>query len=369
MIVCESGWVYECGLRFFWHLGSSAHIQIVSIQQSFILYNTVQTIICQILLVLCFDWNTMLIFSAGHNVNINYKIRFKVFKEQEMLIDKYKQRSMKRIINKIKWIGITYKFKEFVKFQFFISDLKPIYLLNIIAPDRFRLPPGVEISYDEKVNLHAYKFSPRASNLNFPSGLVFRYCEYFPEEFSILITMNAGSDVISEEETIFSVIPLNDLKPKLGLELSKGKLRYFHIDRLTKKVQTVEYKLAKIFDGDWHTIIVSITGSNVNVKVDCGKNRMRKIRRAFPSFLSVRDTNIHIGNAKRKKTLFRVRFVLFLYIFNGFFFQIAANIHAWEHNLQNHTTADEMPLSTIRLCHPNELKMLLNDFFIEKIIE
>ena len=56
----------------------------------------------------------------------------------------------------------------------YLSDLRPIYLIYTVAPDKNSLPPGIEIIYDSTVNIHAFHFTPRVQHLSFPAAEVFR---------------------------------------------------------------------------------------------------------------------------------------------------------------------------------------------------
>lgn len=83
----------------------------------------------------------------------------------------------------------------------FCSDLRPLHLLRYLVPDRNRLPPGVEIAYDQHANVHAFRFVPpnHTDRFSFAAARLLRQhgtrtsCHFFPEEFSLLITFKMSS--------------------------------------------------------------------------------------------------------------------------------------------------------------------------------
>lgn len=136
--------------------------------------------------------------------------------------------------------------------------------------------------------------------------LSFRLCQYFPEEFSILVTLRMSTKSMNGEHWLFALMNRAGKHTKLGLALYNAKLHFHYLDKLTKKRRVAEFKNLNIFDKAWHTFVLSVTGSRAALKVDCGKYSSRMIRRSFPALLNTLDTNFHVGNCNNKRTQFPV---------------------------------------------------------------
>lgn len=188
-----------------------------------------------------------------------------------------------------------------------LTDLKPLYLLHMVTKStEGQLPHGVEILYDDDASTHAYRFTERASSLGFPAAVFFKNCDYFPEEFSILVTFKVGPKTSRNDECLFSMIPTGTTDIKVGVRLYKGRLQVDYYDRTTKRRRVTQFRQRKLFDKDWHTLAISITGNRVVLRTDCGKRKTKRLRRAFPSFLSTRGASIHVGNCNQNRGIFSV---------------------------------------------------------------
>ena len=195
-----------------------------------------------------------------------------------------------------------------INFHLF-SDLKPLYFLQHIAPERYELPAGVEIVYDEEYSTHAYHFTSRAATLSFPAAAILKYCAYFPEEYSLLVTLKVSKQTANRDETLFAVIPVGSTKVKMGLRLYRSKLYLDYSDPLRRRRKTAVFNQLRIFDQKWHTFVMSITADRISLRTDCGKKRTKRLVRTFPSMLSMEEDHIHIGNRKRgRKGYYTVSF-------------------------------------------------------------
>jgi len=73
-------------------------------------------------------------------------------------------------------------------------------------------------------------------------------------------------------------------------------------------LQVVEMKSVPVFDGEWHTLVVSVTASSVATRTDCRKRKQRRMRRPFPTLIDIRFDEVHIGTCGRRASeRFRVR--------------------------------------------------------------
>lgn len=66
----------------------------------------------------------------------------------------------------------------------------------------------------------------------------------------------------------------------------------------------------KLYDDKWHTIIVTVAGNMVGLRVDCDKTESQAFERTFPAFLDTTGDHIHIGNRKIQPGQFRVRLLV-----------------------------------------------------------
>ena len=188
---------------------------------------------------------------------------------------------------------------NFYHFIFSYTDLSSLHLLHYVTRDMYQLPPGVELVYDEEANAHAYRFTSRARTLSFPATSLLTNCDYFPEEYSILVTFKTNPRTFSKNECIFSVVPPGSTKTKLGIRLSDKKIQVDYSDGVTGRRHQVSFKESSIYDGAWHTIVVTVTAEAAGLRTDCKEGVTKRIVRRFPSYTNVRGDNVHVGNCNR----------------------------------------------------------------------
>ena len=171
----------------------------------------------------------------------------------------------------------------------------PLHLLRYAIPDNHHMPAGVEIVYDNQHDVHGYRFTADMTSLHFPSATIFKYCQFFPEEFSVLVTLRAGETTRTGQECIFALIQRGRQKIITGLRLHKGRIQFDYEDRFTRQKRLTEFHAKDVFDGEWHTLVFVVTGSTISLRVDCGQPERKRLKRIFPALINTKDTNIHIG--------------------------------------------------------------------------
>ena len=159
----------------------------------------------------------------------------------------------------------------------------------------------MEIVYDEQYSVHAYHFTRRATTLNFPAATMLQYCGYFPEEFSVLATLRVSRQTVSKEEVLLALIPPGSTDMKLAVRLHRGKLCVDYVDKQSGKKRVTVFRKMRLFDQNWHTLILTVAGERISLKIDCGKRRTEKLRRTFPALLEAQGDNVHIANSNRGK--------------------------------------------------------------------
>ena len=180
--------------------------------------------------------------------------------------------------------------------------------MHYVTNNVYTLPAGLELVYDDAVNVHGYRFTSRARTLSFPAAKILRRCDYFPEEFSILVTFKLDPRIFTKNEYIFAIIPPGTTKSKLGIRLAEKKIHVDYSDGVTGRRQHVTFKDSSIFDGAWHSLVVVVTAEQAGVRLDCKEEVYKKISRRFPTYLNIREDNIHLGNCnKEQKGQFTVR--------------------------------------------------------------
>ncbi len=189
-------------------------------------------------------------------------------------------------------------------------DLRPHNLFHLLVPNVHYLPPGLELIYDDKHGVHGFRFTPSGSILSFPASALFTFCDSFPEEFSLLVTLKPSKRSRTRDETLFALIPRGSTGSKIGLRLQRGIIQVDYYDRLAHTTRVTEFKKEPMLDTDWHSIIIAVAGEFIFLRVDCDATRRRRLRRQFPSHISTRGMNIHLGNNNRGDGLFTVIMII-----------------------------------------------------------
>ena len=183
-----------------------------------------------------------------------------------------------------------------------LVELKPLSLLQYLVPDRNRLPPGIEIVYDEAGGVHAFRFQPEVQAYSFPAASLFTQCDFFPEEFSVLMTLKMSKATSRSNECIFALIATGTTRVKVGVQLRKGRLQVDYVERSGKRRRMTEFKSVRVFDDmAWHSIVLVVTSDRIGLRVDCGKRKYRRLRRRFPSLINAKEDNLHIANCNSLK--------------------------------------------------------------------
>ena len=96
----------------------------------------------------------------------------------------------------------------------------------------------------------------------------------------------------------------------MAVRLRNNRLQLFYPRSRFSSVplQAVEMRSVPAFDGQWHTVVVSVTGNSMATRTDCRKRKLRRMRREFPTLIDIRFDVVHIGTCGRRKSeRFRVR--------------------------------------------------------------
>ncbi|XP_078700506.1 thrombospondin-type laminin G domain and EAR repeat-containing protein-like [Branchiostoma floridae x Branchiostoma belcheri] len=187
------------------------------------------------------------------------------------------------------------------------TNLQPIDLLARALEYQRYLPSGTDITIDRAHRIHAISFSPDTGTLqgvNFPSNRVFLNCEYFPEEFSILVTLKARLNM-KGNQYILSLVQERVHNIRLAIRITRFKVFFDYSSSGGHVVKKSSPSFAtEIADGEWHTFVITVTGNDVGLTVDCRPPYFTYLDRTFPAYLDTTGTKFHIGNKRRRKEQF-----------------------------------------------------------------
>merc|ERR1719288_496734 len=116
----------------------------------------------------------------------------------------------------------------------------------------------------------AYTISDR-SVASIPTAKLFP--DGFPSDFSILATFKAKSQ---SKEMLFTIYNV-DGKEIMALKIGR-KLKLYYQGIQTSKRQIIKFG-ARLADGEWHRLGISVKGNSITAIVDCKKQQNREIAR------------------------------------------------------------------------------------------
>ncbi|KAI4884454.1 hypothetical protein NFI96_003682 [Prochilodus magdalenae] len=142
------------------------------------------------------------------------------------------------------------------------SDLLPLDLLKRVVP-----AGGVHQSHLRLVQsqgARGVKFAGPPQALSFPAAPLFTNCNYFPAEFSIVVTLKIPQLSSNRDEYVFTLLDGDSNRMLLGLRLARDKLHFL------RRGRRVTFKAVGLADGRWHTLVLAVTGHYSILTVDCG---------------------------------------------------------------------------------------------------
>jgi len=98
------------------------------------------------------------------------------------------------------------------------------------------------------------------------------------------------------------------LKMAVRLHANRVQLFYPRSRYPGRPLQVLEMKSVPVFDGEWHTLVVSVSADSVTSRTDCRKRKQRRMRRPFPALIDIRFDEVHLATCGRRASeRFRVR--------------------------------------------------------------
>uniref|UniRef100_A0A667XPP5 Thrombospondin type laminin G domain and EAR repeats n=1 Tax=Myripristis murdjan TaxID=586833 RepID=A0A667XPP5_9TELE len=188
----------------------------------------------------------------------------------------------------------------------FCKCLPPLDLLSfVLERDTSKLMPGVHMR--QAGGVRGVRFSSPHPSLSFPSSQLLVNCDFFPQEFSIVVTLKINHNAHKRNEYIFSHTQVKrdggGGRVVLGLRLSRNRL-HLVFKRHGGFVQHWVFRGIRLVDNQWHTLVLTISGRHARLTVDCSSPLEMVPSRSFPSDLNIQGSRFHIGSRGRWKGLF-----------------------------------------------------------------
>ncbi|XP_072338204.1 thrombospondin-type laminin G domain and EAR repeat-containing protein-like [Scyliorhinus torazame] len=184
------------------------------------------------------------------------------------------------------------------------TDLRPQDLLSEIIEASRKLVNAIRVVQERGVR--GLRIGQDLKAACFPASLIFKMCNYFPAEFSIIFTLKVNYLPSKKNEYIFTLLQENSNHLLLGLRVSSDKLHfefspgehpYSHRKRVT-------FRDLYLADRHWHTLVLAVTTDIVSLTVDCCPPIDMFLDIPFPEHLNTARSEFHIGSRRRRKGLF-----------------------------------------------------------------
>uniref|UniRef100_A0A8C0JA93 Thrombospondin type laminin G domain and EAR repeats n=1 Tax=Chelonoidis abingdonii TaxID=106734 RepID=A0A8C0JA93_CHEAB len=182
--------------------------------------------------------------------------------------------------------------------------LRPLDILSEVVPTS-GVRSGIRMLQVQ--GARGFQFSASARHaLSFPASQIFLYCDLFPEEFSIIITLRVLSVPPKKNEYIFTVMKEESNMVLVGLRYSLNKLHFLFWSReLSSGWQTqVTFQGISLTDNQWHMLVLAVSGQFFSLTVDCSIPIDVAMDTPFPASLTVKGSRFYVGSRRRRKGLF-----------------------------------------------------------------
>ncbi|RXN28062.1 thrombospondin-type laminin G domain and EAR repeat-containing -like protein [Labeo rohita] len=146
------------------------------------------------------------------------------------------------------------------------TDLLPLDLLSRVLPVSSRAQDGIRMVQSR--GARGFQFSGSPQLFSFPASQLFINCNFFPAEFSIVVTLKIPQMAPEKNEYIFTLLEENSDEPLLGLRLSQNKFHFLQKGHGSRK--RITFKAVGLDDNRWHTVVLAVTGRYTILTVDCG---------------------------------------------------------------------------------------------------
>uniref|UniRef100_A0A4W3H5T5 Thrombospondin type laminin G domain and EAR repeats n=1 Tax=Callorhinchus milii TaxID=7868 RepID=A0A4W3H5T5_CALMI len=180
-----------------------------------------------------------------------------------------------------------------------LPHLQPLDLLSEITEDRGGRLIGMGIVQAQ--GARGLRLGKDLKAISFSASHIFKVCNHFPAEFSIVITLKVNSIAPKRNEYVFTLLKEGTSHMLLGLRFSEDKLHFEFSSGLRKQVT---FRGVRLADRRWHTAVLAISGDFASLSVDCCQPVEVILDIPFPEALDVGRSRFYIGNRRRQKGLF-----------------------------------------------------------------
>uniref|UniRef100_A0A2K6FMT8 Thrombospondin type laminin G domain and EAR repeats n=1 Tax=Propithecus coquereli TaxID=379532 RepID=A0A2K6FMT8_PROCO len=142
--------------------------------------------------------------------------------------------------------------------------------------------------------------------MSFPASRIFFRCDLFPQEFSIVVTLKVPDLPPKKNEYLLTLVAEESDALLLGLRYSPTQLHLLFLreDAAGAWQTRVSFRSAAPTDGQWHTLVLAVSGASFSLSADCGIPLHLTADVPFPATLSVRGARFFVGSRRRSKGLF-----------------------------------------------------------------
>ncbi|XP_063788311.1 thrombospondin-type laminin G domain and EAR repeat-containing protein [Pseudophryne corroboree] len=183
------------------------------------------------------------------------------------------------------------------------TDLRQLDLLSEVIPPSKSLA-GLRMVQSQ--GARGFHLSPSPHVLSFPSSRLLQYCHFFPEEFSIVVTVKIPSLPPKKNEYLFTVIREESKHVLLGIRYSENKIHFlFWNAEHSHNFQTkVTFRGVSLANDQWHTLVLAVSGISISLTIDCSIPMEIVLDNPFPAYLNTSNSRIYVGSRRRRKGFF-----------------------------------------------------------------
>ncbi|KAK7168854.1 hypothetical protein R3I93_004990 [Phoxinus phoxinus] len=180
------------------------------------------------------------------------------------------------------------------------TDMLQLDLLSRVLPGTGTAQDGIHIVQSR--GSRGFQFSGSPQLFRFPASQLFVNCNFFPAEFSIVVTLKIPQITPEKSEYIFTLLDGDSDELLLGLRLSQNNLHFLQKGHGPKKRTT--FKAVGLDDNRWHTVVLAVTGHYTILTVDCGRPLELVLESPFPDDLDTTGSTFFIASRRRWNGLF-----------------------------------------------------------------
>ncbi|KAJ8004417.1 hypothetical protein DPEC_G00135500 [Dallia pectoralis] len=186
------------------------------------------------------------------------------------------------------------------------GDLLPLDFLAQVLPAGGTKPLS-DVRMIQSQGARGLQLAGSQEALSFSASQLFTNCDYFPSEFSIVVTLKIPrlsnkSFSLQRNEYILSLVEEDSDRLLIGLRVSPERLHFLFGGPSGRK--RITFRAVQLADNSWHTLVLAVTGHYATLTVDCGMSVELVREQPFPSDLCTVNSTFYIGSRRRWKGMF-----------------------------------------------------------------